>query len=230
MIHEGNIADILIAKPMVKITERKGVTNSILKIIWLVSVFNSLFLGSLPFYEEHIKGEQILSDYIDPSKNINVDVMLTENEVVTIILKAKESYSDSELLKIAVVDPQNKEYSWEKNVSVSAVSGRNGAVKEAKDYFSFTPKVSGVHHIKISNANFQTDIELVSGMANLYNQPFFLITLFVSLVIMLTGLFSLRERAITKLIYSGRLSVNEIFHFSLAILISLIIVHNVVSL
>ncbi|HWQ50059.1 MAG TPA: hypothetical protein VN414_14170 [Methanosarcina sp.] len=230
MIHEGNIADILIAKPVVKITERKGVTNSILKIIWLVSVFNSLFLGSLPFYEEHIKGEQILSDYIDPSKNINVDVMLTENEVVTIILKAKESYSDSELLKIAVVDPQNKEYSWEKNVSVSAVSGRNGAVKEAKDYFSFTPKVSGVHHIKISNANFQTDIELVSGMANLYNQPFFLITLFVSLVIMLTGLFSLRERAITKLIYSGRLSVNEIFHFSLAILISLIIVHNVVSL
>jgi len=230
MIHEGNIADILIAKPVVKITERKGVTNSILKIIWLVSAFNSLFLGSLPFYEEHIKGEQILSDYIDPSKNINVDVMLTENEVVTIILKAKESYSDSELLKIAVVDPQNKEYSWEKNVSVSAVSGRNGAVKEAKDYFSFTPKVSGVHHIKISNANFQTDIELVSGMANLYNQPFFLITLFVSLVIMLTGLFSLRERAITKLIYSGRLSVNEIFHFSLAILISLIIVHNVVSL
>ncbi len=205
-------------------------SNSILKIIWFVSFFNSFFLGLFPFYEEHIKGEQILSDYIDPSKEINADVKLTENEAVTIVLKAKEQYSDSELLKIVVVDPQNIEYSWEKNLSVSGVSGRNGAVTGTKDYFSFTPKVSGVHHIKISNADFKTDIELVSGMANPYGQPFFLITLFVSLVIMLTGLFSLRKKAIMELIYSGKLSVNKILHFCLAISISLIIVHNIVGL
>ncbi len=213
---------------MVKITEISGLTNSILKIIWFVSVFNSLFLGLLPFYEEHIKGEQILSDYIDPSKDINADVMLTENEVVTIVLKAKEPYSDSELLMIAVVDPQNRESSWEKNLSISAVSGRNGAVRGTKDYFSFTPKVSGLHHIKISNADFQTDIELVPGMANPYEQPFFVTTLFVSFVIMLTGCFSLRKKAIMELMYSGKI-VNEILYFCLAIPISLIIVRNVVS-
>ena len=207
-----------------------GLTNYVLKIIWFVSVFNSLLLGLFPFYEEHIKGEQILSDYIDPSKEINADVKLTENEVVTIVLKAEEQYSDSELLKIIVVDPQNIEYSWEKNLSVSGVRGRNGAVKGTEDYFSFTPKVSGVHHIKISNADFKTDIELVSGMVNPYGQPFFLITLFVSFVIMLTGLFSLRKKAIMELIYSGKLSVNEILHFCLAISITLIIVHNVVGL
>jgi hypothetical protein len=215
---------------VVRITEMSGLTNSVLKIIWFVSVFNSLLLGLFPFYEEHIKGEQILSDYIDPSKEINADVKLTENEVVTIVLRAEEQYSDSELLKIIVVDPQNIEYSWEKNLSVSGVSGRNGAVTGTKDYFSFTPKVSGVHHIKISNADFKTDIELVSGMVNPYGQPFFLITLFVSFVIMLTGLFSLRKKAIMELIYSGKLSVNKILHFCLAISISLIIVHNIVGL
>jgi hypothetical protein len=55
----------------------------------LGSVFNFLFLGLLLFYEEYIKGEQILSDYIDPSKDIDADVMLTEDKVVTIFLEAE---------------------------------------------------------------------------------------------------------------------------------------------
>ena len=113
---------------MIWITETSGLTNSILKIIWFVSVFNFLLLGL--FYEEHMKGEQVLSDYIDSSTDINANVMLTENETVTFVFKAEEPYSASETLSIVVVDPQNSEYTLEKDLSVSAVRGRNGALIE----------------------------------------------------------------------------------------------------
>jgi hypothetical protein len=106
----------------------------------------------------------------------------------------------------------------------------NGALIDTEDYFSFTPKVSGVHHLKISNADFQTDIDLVSGMTNPYDKPFFILTLSASFVIMIAGLFSLRMRVIIKLIKSRNLLVNEILRFCLGISISLIIVHNVVGI
>jgi hypothetical protein len=218
----------LVTKLVIKITEVGGLTNSILKIIWFVSVFNILYLGL--FYEEHMKGEQLLSDYIDSSKNVSDNVMLTENKIVTIILETKEPCLNSELLKIVVVDPQNREYSWGKNFSGFTLSGSHGTTTvRNKDYFSFMPKVSGMHHVKISNAYFQTYIELVSGMVNPYEQPFFVITLFVSFLIMVTGLFSSMNRKTIDSIKLESLSVNGILHFSLAIFIGLIIVHIVIS-
>jgi hypothetical protein len=208
---------------VIKITETSGLISSILKIIWLVSVFNSLFLVYLPYYEEH-KGEQILSGDIGPSNDINADVMLTENKDVTIFLEEEERSLDTESLKIVLVDPQKREYSFGKKFSPGL--GVNGKWDASRESFSFIPKASGVHHIKISNADFLTHIELVSGMANLYQQPFFVITLFISFVIMLTGLFSLRKKAIMESMYSGKI-VNDIICFCLAIPISWIIVHNV---
>jgi hypothetical protein len=199
-------------------------------------VFNSLFLGFLPFYEENIKGEHILSDYVDVSKDLNgninskdidTDVMLYENKVLTIVFQAEEPYTDSELLKVNVVDPQKREYSLEKSLFVSAVRGR-GSSRGNTEYISFTPKVSGMHHIKISNAQFQTNVELISGMVNPYGQPLFMVTLFFSVVITLTGLLSLRKKAITELIYSGKIA-NELVYFFLTVPISWIIVNNVVS-
>lgn len=209
------------------ITEASGLANSILKIIWFVSIINFLFLGL--FYEEHMKGEHILSDYIGPSKNISADVMLTENKIVTIILKSKEPYLNSELLKIVVVDPQNREYSWEKNFSGLTLTGSHGTTVRNIDYFSFTPKVSGMHHVKISNAYFQTYSELVSGMVNPYEQPFFVITFFISFLIMVTGLFSSMNRKTIDSIKLENLSVTGILHFILAAFIGLIIVHSVIS-
>lgn len=213
-----------------------GLTSSILKVIWFVSVFNSLFLGFLPFYEENIKGEHILSDYVDVSKDLNgninskdidTDVMLYQNKVLTIVFQAEEPYTDSELLKVNVVDPQNREYSLEKALSVSAVRGR-GSSRETTEYISFTPKVSGMHHIKISNAKFQTDVDLISGMVNPYGQPFFMVTLLLSVVITLAGILSLKKKVITELVYSGKI-VNELIYFCLTIPISWIIVNNVIS-
>ena len=212
-----------------------GLTSSILKVIWFVSVFNLLFLGSLPFYEENIKGEHILSDYVDVSKdlngninskNINADIMLYEDKILTIVFQAREPYTDSELLKVNVIDPQKREYSLEKTLNVSAVRGRasSGTITE---YVSFTPVVSGMHHIKISNAKFQTNVELVSGMVNPYGQPFFLVTLFISLVIALTGLLSLRKKTIMDLVYSGKIA-NELIYFCLTVPISWIIVNSVI--
>jgi hypothetical protein len=213
---------------VVKITEISGLTNSIFKIIWVISVFNFLFLGL--FYEEHMKGEQILSDHIDPSKNISADVMLMENKMVTIVLETKEPYMDSELLKIVVVDPQNKDYSLEKKFSGFTLGGSHTPRTVGnKDYFSFTPKVSGTYHVKISNAYFQTNIKLISGMVNIYDQHFFLITLSSSFIIMVAGLFSSMNRETIELIKLENISVKGILHFILAVFISWIIVHNIVS-
>lgn len=160
------------------------------------------------------------------SKDINADIILHENKVLTIVFQAEEPYTDTELLKVNVVDPQNKEYSFEKNISVSAVRGR-GLLRGTTEYISFTPKVAGMHNIKISNAKFQTYVELISGMVNPYGQPLFMITLFVSFVITLTGLFSLRKKSIKELIYSGKIA-NELVYFCLTLPISWIIVNNVV--
>lgn len=215
---------------MVIITEIKESISSVSKIIWFISVSIFLLLFSLPFYEEHIKGEQILSDYIDQSKDINADVIFTENKVVTISFETYRPYTDSELLKIDDLDSQDREYSWGKNFSGYSVIGsyRVAVPTGNKDYFSFTPKVSGVHHIRIGNANFETDVTVFSGMRNPYQQPFFMVTLFISFIIVLTGLFSLRKKAIVELIYSGKIA-NEILYFCLAIPISLIIVYSVVG-
>jgi hypothetical protein len=219
---DGNMQKTFIAQPVVKITETSGLT-SILKIIWFVSLFNSLFLVYLPYYEGN-KGEQILSDSIGPSKDINADVLLIENKDVTIFLEEDERSLDTESLKIDIVDPQKKEYSFEKKFSPGL--GTNGKWDATRDSFSFIPKASGVHHLKISNATFDTDVRIVSGMANLYQQPFFVITLFVSFVTMLTGIFSLRKKAIMESMYSGKI-VNDIICFCLALPISWILVHSV---
>jgi hypothetical protein len=206
-----------------KITEKSGLTYSILKIIWFVSVSCFLLLGTLPYYEEHIKGEQILSDYIDSSENVNADVTLTENKVVTFFFEPIGSHSYPELLKIIVIDPQNRKYSFDKKLYPTI---RVGILPN--DYFSFTPKVSGIHHIEIGNATSFTDIELFSGMINPYQQPSFMMTFFISFVIMLTGLLSLRKKAVMELVYSGKI-VNEILYFCLAIPISWIILNNLIK-
>lgn len=146
--------------------------------------------------------------------------------MVNIFFEPLESNSYPELLKIIIDDPQNKKYSFEKKVYPS-FRGLHWTDAGTRDYISFTPMVSGVHHIEISNATFYTGIELFSGMMNPYQQPSFIITLFLSFVIMLTGLFSLKKKAVMESIYSGKI-VYDIICFCLAIPISWFILNNVV--
>ena len=97
--------------------------TSIFKIIWTVAVLNTFLLISLPFIAEYISGEEILSDSLEPSKDIEARIMLTENEMVTIIFKTTEQSLSSELLSIVVTDPQNREHSWEKEFDASDEPG-----------------------------------------------------------------------------------------------------------
>ena len=189
-------------------------------------LFNFLFLASLPYYEEHIKGEQILSDYVDLSRDINTDVTLTENKLVTIFFDPLDSDSNQELLRIVLVDPQNKKYTFDKELH-PYIRKIRWSDSEAKDYLLFTPKESGVHHIEMSNATSFTDIEIYSGMTNPYQQPSFMSTLFLSFVITLTGLFSLDIKGLIESIYSGKIAI-EVLYCCLVIPISWIIVNSVV--
>ncbi|WP_440945112.1 hypothetical protein ACSAZL_13220 [Methanosarcina sp. T3] len=215
---------------VVEIKDQNKLTNTVFKIIWMVSVFNLLFSGLFLYSGEYILGEEILNDFIGPSKDINNDIMLTENEMVTFVFKTEEPYSSSELLRIVVVDPENIEHSWVKDFYGSTIGGSRGTERGAKDYFSFTPEVSGVYHIEISDADFQTNVKLVSGMVNPGEKPLLLTTLFASFLVMFTGIVSLKEGAIKELIKSRSLSINGVLNFCIALSISLIIVNNVIGL
>jgi hypothetical protein len=147
--------------------------------------------------------------------------------VVTFFFEPLGSDLYPELLKIIVIDPQNRRYSFDKKL-YPEIHRTHWNDAGTNDYFSFSPKVSGVHHIEISNATFLSYIKLFSGMVNPYQQPSFMMTFFISFVIMLTGLLSLRKKAVMELVYSGKI-VNEILYFCLAIPISWIILNNLIK-
>ena len=65
--------------------------------------------------------------------------------------------------------------------------GHNQSGIFVDDFTVFNPKSSGVYQIKVSNADFSTDVKLVSGMTHPSGQPLFLKTLIISLVIAFIG-------------------------------------------
>jgi len=168
-----------------------NVFTHIIRIIWLVAVIIFFLLITLPFIAEYISGDNILNESIGPSKDLEANILLTENEKVTVVFKTEERALNSESLNISLVDPQKKEFFWEKSFTPTP-SDETGTQKEAMeqqtiDFFSFIPKASGIYHIKISNADFQTDVKIVSGMITPSEQPSYLPLLLISLIVMFTG-------------------------------------------
>ena len=93
----------------------------------------------------------------------------------------------TELLNITIVDPQNTKYSWQKSFGIDHHSGDYQTGVYSDDFTVFTPKYSGIHQIKISNAEFNTDVKLVSGMTHLTEQPLYFKTLIISTVLLFIG-------------------------------------------
>lgn len=152
--------------------------NSIINIIFLIAIFNFTFLILSVIVAGSITGEEVLSASIGSSNDIDESVMFTENEPVTFIFSTEKTRS--ELLDITIIDPQNAEYSWQK--SFGKQSGTY-----VDDLTVFTPRSSGIHQIKISNADFNTDVKLVSGMTHPSKQPLYLKTMLVSAVLLFIG-------------------------------------------
>lgn len=100
-------------------------------------------------------------------------------------------------------------------------------VHQTIDFFSFTPKVSGIYHIKISNADFQTDVKIVSGMITPSEQPSYLPLLLISLIVMLAGcLFKSIRTGFRKFSFSFSGAINLIISLSL----SLITIYKIIGL
>jgi hypothetical protein len=155
--------------------------------------------------------------------------MLNEDETVNIILKANSlrgvvSPANTEVLNISLIDPQNKEFFWEKSFTTATDGKIINSVSKEVGSFSFTPESSGMHHIKINNAGFETDVKLVSGMIMLGEQPYFWKTLFVSCLVAFLGIFLVRGAESKK--YAR--SVTGMISSSISLAISLLIVYNVV--
>lgn len=87
-----------------------NVFTHIIRIIWLVAVINFALLIALPFTAEYISGDNVLNDFMGPSRDLEANILLTENEKVTIVFKTYELTLNSELLNISLVDPQKKEF------------------------------------------------------------------------------------------------------------------------
>lgn len=192
-----------------------------LKTVQTVAIFTFLLLGSLPFVAEYVSGDEILSDSIGPSRDIEADILLTENEKVTIVFKTDQTFLKSEQINISLVDPQKKESFWRKSFAAS-----DKPRKTSVDFFSFTPEASGIHHIKINNADFQTEIKIVSGMISPAGQPFYLPALITSLIVTLAGAFSLRSNRTD----SRGLSLSKTLNLLISISLSLLIVYKIAGL
>lgn len=193
----------------------------VLKTVQTVAIFTFLLLGSLPFIAEYISGDEILSDSIGPSRDIEADIMLTENEKVTIVFKTDQMFLKSEVLNISLVDPQKKEFFWRKSFTASDKPRTTGV-----DFFSFTPEASGIHHIKISNAEFQTEIKIVTGMISPAGQPFYIPALITSLIVTLAGAFLLRNNGMS----SRGLSLSRALNLFISLSLSLLIVYKIAGL
>jgi hypothetical protein len=191
------------------------------KIIITVAILTFILLVALPFVVEYISGDKILSDSIGPSKDIEANIMLIENEKVTIIFKTDEEAMDSESLNISLVDPQKKEFFWKKSFMASSKPGT-----QTLDFFSFTPEESGIYHIKINNADFQTEVKIISGMLTPSEQPFYLPALLMSFIVAFAGAFLLRGKRMS----SRSISLNGILILFISLSLSLIIVYKIIGL
>lgn len=156
--------------------------NSIINIVFLIVIFNFVFLILSVFVAGSITGEEVISASIGKYNDIDESVMFTENEEVTFILSTSE-IAQTELLNITIVDPQNKEYFWKKGFG-----GFNDPGEHSQFFMVFTPKSSGMYQVRISNADFDTKVKLVSGMTRPPEQPLFLKTMLVSVVLMVIGM------------------------------------------
>jgi hypothetical protein len=201
----------------------------IIRIIWLVAFINFILLLALPFIAEYISGDNILNDSVGPSKDLEANILLTKNEKVTVVFKTYERTLNSELLNISLVDPQKKEFFWEKSFTPtpSDESGtqKKSVAQQTIDFFSFTPKVSGIHHIKISNANFQTDVKIVSGMITPSEQPSYLPILLMSLIIMFAGCLFRSVRT-----GFGGFSLSGAINLIVSLSLSLLIIYKIIGL
>ncbi len=201
----------------------------IIRIIWLVAFINFFLLIPLPFIAEYISGDNILNESIGPSKDLEANILLTEYEKVTVVFKTEEQALNSESLNISLVDPQKKELLWKKSFAPIS-SDETGTQKEAMvqqtvDFFSFTPKESGIYHIKISNADFQTDVKIVSGMITPSEQPSYLPLLLISLIVMFAGfLFKSIRMGFRRFSFSGAIN------FIIALSLSLITIYKIIGL
>jgi len=139
--------------------------NSIINIVFLIVIFNFAFLILSVLASGSITGEEVLSASIEPLRDLDESVTFTENEPVTFIFSTREP-NRMELLNITIIDPQNTEYSWQKSFGRYYRSGTDQSGVYSDDFTVFTPKLSGTHRIKISNADFNTNVKLVSGMTH----------------------------------------------------------------
>lgn len=206
-----------------------NVFTHIIRIIWLVAFINFFLLITLPFIAEYISGDNILNDSIGPSKDLEANILLTENEKVTVVLKTEEQALNSESLNISLVDPQKKELFWEKSFtpipSDETETQKEAMAHQTIDFFSFIPKASGIYHIKISNADFPTDVKIVSGMITPSEQPSYLPLLLISLIVMFAGcLFRSIRMGFRKFSFNG--AINFIISLSL----SLITIYKIIGL
>jgi hypothetical protein len=199
----------------------------------MVAMFNFAFLILSVLVAGSITGEEILSASIEPLRGIDESVMFTENEPVTFIFSTREQIR-TELLNITIIDPQNIEYSWQKGFG-----GHDQSGVFVDDFTVFTPKSSGIHQIKISNADFNTDIKLVSGMTHPSEQPLYFKTLIISLVLLIIGamLFGASKRRVPlipglpipiyRTVTSGKMRRFTAFQALVSLSASLYIVYNV---
>jgi len=191
--------------------------NTILNVIMMICIFNFVLLLGIPmFLLEHFTGDVVSSGTINSGEVFQDSPMFIKNKDVTFIFGTRVNGMEvkRELLNITLTTPDDIELSWKKGFECKNTDKDKPILgTDCSDpTMIFTPKSTGIYHIKISDAKFNTKIEIISGMVNpLKKNPLvyigaiafsFIVVMFISIIFHhdLTPIFADRLTAIIKCI------------------------------
>lgn len=195
--------------------------NTILNVIMMICMFNFVFLIGSLFIVQRFTGDTVLTGSIDRGETFTGSPNFIQNIDVTFSFGTRVSggMSLSENLKITVRTPEGKEYSWIKSFSCNSDLDDSEGVSCGDYTMIFTPRSTGTYNIKISDAEFNTDIRLISGMVNPTKK---------GLVFVVPPVFSFIIMICVVKVFNHQISDLTIKQAFIAIMISLIITYVVV--
>lgn len=140
--------------------------NTILNVIMMIGLFSSVFLIFSLFFVERFTGDLVLTGSINHGETLEGRPIFIKNNDVTFSFGTTVAGSGrSELLNIKIITPEGSEYSWVKKFRCNPDSACTD------NTMIFKPISTGQYYIKISDADFHTNIKIISGMVNPLKKP-----------------------------------------------------------
>ena len=160
--------------------------DTIYRILSFVGLLNIFLLVISIFFTLGFTGDLVLEGQIIPGESFEGEFILNNIEDLTFIFDTTSSgYSETELLSIVITYPNG---SISPLVKIFRNSNTGDAVRTIDFDMVLTPQSTGKYHIKITNAEFPTNLHIKSGMINPMKNISVLVVALISLTIVLISI------------------------------------------